>query len=117
MEGIDGIDYSRKDKFNFISIIRLPDFVSKEDFNWAIKTATEKKKLDFSKVKFLEYDEGLCVQCMHLGSFDNETKTRLLEKVYDAMAPGGYLFVGTTETVDRTTCKFEYIQPSIYHKS
>jgi hypothetical protein len=71
----NGIDYKSKDKFNFISIIRLPDFVTKEDFEWAIKEATDKKKQDFSKVEFLSYEEGLCVQCMHIGSYDDEPTT------------------------------------------
>ena len=74
-EGIDGIDYSRKDLFEFISMIRLPDFVKKEDFEWAIKEATRKKKMDFSKVEFFEYEEGLCVQSMHLGPYDSEPET------------------------------------------
>ena len=74
-EGISGIDYGRKEDFNFISVIRLPDFVKKEDFDWAIEEATRKKKTDFSKVEFWTYDEGLCVQCMHLGSYDDEPAT------------------------------------------
>lgn len=69
------IDYQNKEKMQFISLIRLPDFVTKSDFEWAIKEATQKKKTDFSKVKFLEYEEGLCVQCMHIGSYDEEPKT------------------------------------------
>lgn len=66
------IDYNKKDQFNFISVIRLPDFVAKADFDWAIQTATHKKKRDFSRVEFLPYDEGDCVQCMHIGSYDDE---------------------------------------------
>lgn len=69
------MDYSRKDELNFISVIRLPDFVTKSDFEWAVKTATEKKKQDFSKVEFMIYNEGLCVQCMHIGSYDDEPVT------------------------------------------
>ncbi len=69
------LDYSRKDDMKFISIIRLPDFVTKEDFDWAVEEATKKKKHDFSKVEFLTYDEGECVQCMHIGSYDDEPKT------------------------------------------
>ena len=68
-EEIDGIDYNHKEKFNFISVIRLPDFVTTEDFDWAVEEATRKKKTDFSKVEFFTYDEGECVQCMHIGSF------------------------------------------------
>lgn len=74
-DGNTTIDYTKKEDFKFISIIRLPDFVTKKDFDWAIKEATEKKKQDFSKVEFLTYDEGLCVQCMHIGSYDNEPET------------------------------------------
>ena len=74
-DGVDGIDYTRKDDFRFISIIRLPDFVTKKDFDWAVEEATKKKKTDFSKVEFLTYNEGLCVQCMHMGSFDDEPVT------------------------------------------
>lgn len=81
-EGIDGIDYSNKDSFNFISLIRLPDFVSKKDFDWAVKTAEKKKGKDFSKVEFLTVDEGLCVQCMHIGSYDDEPKTIELMKEF-----------------------------------
>ena len=61
-EGIKGVDYANKDSFNFISLIRMPDFVTKEVFEWAIEETTRKKKEDFSKVEFFTYDEGLCVQ-------------------------------------------------------
>jgi hypothetical protein len=74
-DGKDGIDYNHKERLNFISIIRLPDFVTKADFDWAIEEATKKKKQDFSRVEFLTYDEGLCVQCMHIGSYDDEPAT------------------------------------------
>lgn len=74
-DGIKGMDYNKKDDLNFISIIRIPDFVTKKDFDWAIEEATKKKKQDFSKIEFLTYDEGLCVQCMHLGPYDNEPET------------------------------------------
>ena len=74
-DGVDGIDYSNKDNFNFISLIRLPDFVTKADFEWAVAEATMKKKTDFSKVEFFTYNEGLCVQCMHIGSYDDEPAT------------------------------------------
>lgn len=74
-DGVDGIDYAHKENFNFISLIRLPDFVTKADFDWAVAEATKKKKTDFSKVEFLTYNEGLCVQCMHIGSYDDEPAT------------------------------------------
>ena len=84
----DSIDYNSKDKMNFISIIRLPDFVTKKDFDWAVEEATSKKKLDFSKVEFLSYDEGICVQCMHIGSYDEEPTTINLMHKY--MKDNGY---------------------------
>ena len=84
----NGIDYKSKDKFNFISIIRLPDFVTKKDFDWAISEATHKKKQDFSKVEFLSYDEGVCVQCMHIGSYDNEPET--INLMHEYMIENGY---------------------------
>ena len=74
-EGVVGIDYAHKNDFQWISVIRLPDFVTKADFDWAVAEATAKKKRDFSKAEFLTYEEGLCVQCMHLGSYDNEPAT------------------------------------------
>ena len=79
-EGVAGIDYAHKNDFQWISAIRLPDFVTRADFDWAIAEATAKKKCDFSKVEFLTYEEGLCVQCMHLGSYDNEPATVQLMK-------------------------------------
>lgn len=74
-EGLNGIDYSHKENFKWISVIRLPDFVTRQDFDWAVNEATQKKKADFSKVEFFTYDEGLCVQCMHIGSYDLEPAT------------------------------------------
>ena len=74
-DGVEGIDYAHKENFNFISLIRLPDFVTKEEFDWAVAEATKKKKSDFSKVEFLTYNEGLCVQCMHIGPYDTEPVT------------------------------------------
>ena len=87
-DGVDGIDYSRKEDFNWISVIRLPDFVIKTDFDWAIAEATAKKKMDFSGVEFLTYDEGLCVQCMHIGSYDDEPAT--VDAMHKFMAAQGY---------------------------
>lgn len=88
-EGSDTIDYANKNGFNFISLIRLPDFVTKADFDWAVQEATNKKKADFSKVEFLTYDEGVCVQCMHVGSYDDEPKTVAL--MHEYMAANGYV--------------------------
>ena len=84
----DGIDYDHKETLNFISIIRLPDFVTKADFGWAIAEATKKKKQDFSRVEFLTYDEGLCVQCMHIGSYDDEPAT--VELMHKFAEDNGY---------------------------
>lgn len=74
-EGIKGINYKDKSSFNWISMIRLPDFVTKEDFLWAKAEAERKKKADFSKVEFFTYKEALCVQCMHIGPYDDEPAT------------------------------------------
>jgi len=87
-EGVIGVDYSRKDQFNWISMIRLPDFVSKQDFEWAVSEASIKKKTDYSKVEFLTYDEGLCVQCMHIGSYDDEPAT--IDIMHRFMEEQGY---------------------------
>lgn len=75
-KGMDGrIDYACKDELNFISCIRLPDFVTEADFEWAIREANAKKQRDFSAVEFLPVHEGLCVQCLHVGSYDSEPAT------------------------------------------
>lgn len=97
------IDYCDKANFNFISVIRLPDFVTQEDFAWAIAEATRKQETkqgkvqkdhslfvskDFSKVEFLQYDEGKCVQCMHVGPYDSEPAT--IEIMHQYMQSEGY---------------------------
>ena len=88
-EGMKGtIDYNKKESLEFISLIRLPDFVTEKDFLWAKEEATKKKNTDFSKVEFLTYEEGLCVQCMHIGSYDEEPKT--LELMHELMKEEGY---------------------------
>ncbi len=88
MEGMSGIDYAHKEKFHWISIIRLPDFVTEYDFKWAVNDATKKKKQDFSKVEFLTVEEGLCVQCMHIGSYDDEPAT--VAMMHEFMEQQGY---------------------------
>ena len=87
-DGISGVDYAHKEDFNWISVIRLPDFVTKADFDWAVEEAAKKKKQDFSKVEFLNYDEGLCVQCMHIGSYDDEPAT--VQIMHEYMEAQGY---------------------------
>ncbi len=74
-DGVTGVDYSRKEDFRWISMIRLPGFVTEAEFLWAVREAERKKKEDFSKAEFFRYDEGLCVQCMHEGPYDNEPET------------------------------------------
>ena len=74
-EGILGVDYTRKEDFQWISLIRLPEFVSREAFDWAVGEAAEKKQQDFSKVEFFTWEEGVCVQCMHIGPYDDEPAT------------------------------------------
>ena len=64
------------------------NYKQKDNFDWAIAEATNKKKQDFSKVEFLTYDEGICVQCMHIGSYDNEPETINLMHKY--MIENGY---------------------------
>ena len=88
-DGIDGVDYSNKNSFNWISLIRLPDFVKRDDFDWAIEEATRKKKMDFSKVEYFAYNEGLCVQCLHTGSYDDEPAT--VEMMNDYIESLGYI--------------------------
>lgn len=82
------IDYAHKDRFRWISVIRLPDFVGQADFDWAVAEATRKKKADFSAAEFFTYDEGLCVQCMHVGPYDEEPAT--IEAMEAFAAANGY---------------------------
>lgn len=77
-DNVEGVDYSDKNSFYWISVIRLPDFVTKKDFDWAVETATKKKKIDCSSAEFLTVNEGLCVQIMHTGPFDDEPATVVL---------------------------------------
>lgn len=88
-DGAGGIDYARKENFKWISVIRLPDFVTVEDFDWAIEEATKKKKTDFSRAEFFTYDEGECVQCMHIGPYDDEPATVAL--MHEYMENQGYV--------------------------
>lgn len=87
-DGIYGFDYTRKDLFHWISVIRLPDFVGQEDFKWAVAEAEKKKKQDFSAVEFMTLEEGLCVQMMHIGPFDDEPASVALMDNY--IAEQGY---------------------------
>ena len=82
------IDYAHKEDFHWVSVIRLPDFVKEDDFRWAVEEAAKKKKQDFSKVGFLTVEEGLCVQCMHIGSYDDEPATVVM--MHEFMEQKGY---------------------------
>ncbi len=87
-EGSEWMDYRRKEDLCWTSVIRLPDFVSREDFDWAVAQATRKKRLDCSKAQFLTIEEGLCVQCMHLGPYDEEPAT--IERMNAFLRDQGY---------------------------
>ena len=88
-DNVDGIDYSDKSTFNWISVIRLPDFVTKDDFSWAVETASKKKKINCSSAEFFTVTEGLCVQIMHNGPFDNEPETVAIMDKY--LIESGYM--------------------------
>ena len=81
------VDYAHKEDFQFISMIRIPDFVTREEFDWAKGEAARKKKKDLSRVEFFHYEEGLCVQCMHVGPYDTEPET--IEKMKHFAAQEG----------------------------
>ena len=99
-KGNKNIDYNHKEDFKWISMIRLPEFITQEEFNWAIREATNKKKQDFSKVKLFKYDEGRCVQIMHLGSYDDEPKT--IEKLH--------------QYVQENNCQIDIQNPRYHHE-
>lgn len=87
-DNVEGVNYSDKASFHWISVIRLPDFVTEADFKWAVETASKKKKLDCSAAEFMPIDEGLCVQILHMGSFDDEPATVALMDAY--LGENGY---------------------------
>ena len=88
-EGICGVDYAHKETFQWISLIRLPEFVTEDVVKWAVAEATRKKKMDFSGVEFFSYEEGLCIQCMHIGPYDHEPAT--VQKMERLMKDKGYV--------------------------
>ena len=88
-DNVEGVDYSNKDSFNWISVIRLPEFVTKDVFEWAIKEATRKNNIDCLKAEYLTVDEGLCIQIMHIGSFDDEPESIALMDRY--IEENGYM--------------------------
>ena len=88
-DNVNGVDYADKSAFHWISVIRLPDFITKTDFEWAVETASKKKKLDCSSAEFITIEEGLCVQIMHLGAFDDEPATVALMDAY--LEQNGYV--------------------------
>ena len=83
-----GVDFSNKSSFKWISVIRLPDFITEENFRWAVETASEKKKIDCSPAEFLTVDEGLCVQMMHIGRYDDEPES--VEMMHAFISENGY---------------------------
>ena len=87
-DGVEGVDYALKENFHWISVIRIPDFVTEDDFRWAAEETTKKKKQNFSKVEFLTVEEGLCVQCMHIGSYDDEPA--IVAMMHEFMEQQGY---------------------------
>ncbi len=119
-DGIYGVDYTHKKDFQWISLIRLPEFVTKEVFDWAIREASEKKQQDFSPVEFLSWEEGLCVQCMHLGPYDDEPATVAAMEEY-AKAQGyvedfgGDRFHHEIYLSDVRRCKPERLKTVIRH--
>ena len=88
-DNVESIDYTDKSAFNWISVIRLPDFITKKDFDWAVETASKKKKMDCSGAEFLSIEEGLCVQIMHIGAFDDEPATVAMMDKY--LEENGYV--------------------------
>ena len=95
-ENVENKNYLlNKELFNWISLIRVPGFIKKEDMEWAIKCATEKKKKDFSKIEFFSYNEGLCVQCMHIGSYNEEPET--IQRMNEFAQESGYSIDLTVE--------------------
>ena len=87
--GVNGVDYADKSSFRWVSAIRVPEFVGDTDFEWAIETATAKKKLDFSPVRLVELEEGLCVQCLHVGPYDDEPAT--VAAMHEFAESNGYI--------------------------
>ena len=94
-EGMREMDFTRKADFQWISMIRLPDFVKREDFQWAKNEAQRKKNRDFSRVEFMTFQEGLCVQCMHIGSYDEESAT--MEEMNRYLTREGFVLDFTEE--------------------
>ena len=88
-DGIAGVDYSKKSAFHWISVIRLPDFVTEADLAWAVDTASRKKRMDCSSAEFLTVDEGLCVQILHIGPYDDEPATVAVMDAF--LAENGYV--------------------------
>ena len=119
-EGTLGVDYTRKADFQWISLIRLPEFVTREAFDWAVREAAQKKGQDFSPVEFFSWEEGLCVQCMHLGPYDDEPATvRAMEEYARAQgyAPdfGPGRFHHEIYLSDARRCKPERLKTVIRH--
>jgi hypothetical protein len=70
-----GDDFSSKSRYKWLSLIRLPEYVDRKVFAWACEEVSKKKKIDTKNAQFLTINEGLCVQCLHIGAYDDEPKT------------------------------------------
>lgn len=88
IEGLKGMDYSRKNEFTFISLIRIPEFIKEEDVKWAIEVISKKKNIDYSKVYYMTYNEQTVVQCMHNGPYDDEPET--VDQMHKYIKDNGY---------------------------
>lgn len=83
------LDFTQKSKFCWISMIRVPDFITREEFLQAQESVKVKKPdLNTDLVSFESFEEGLCVQCMHIGPFDQEPVT--IEKMNAFVESHGY---------------------------
>lgn len=117
-EGVVGINYCNKDSFCWYSVIRLPIEITQEEFSNYLNICEKKKAIDFSNVKLVKVDEGLCVQCMHIGSYDSETST--INKIKDFISQNGYVYDFTDERLhheiylsDPRRCKVENLKTII----
>jgi len=86
-DSFEHFDKNDKSDFYFISAIRQPAFVTNAVFEWARGELLRKKGIDSSVAKLEKIDEGLCVQCMHIGPYDNEKRT--LKKIDDYIEESG----------------------------
>lgn len=90
MNDLDYIDFEHKEKFEWISMIRLPDYATKEVFDWACGELRKKHpEIDFSHTTYEVFEEGICAQIMHKGPYDEEPAT--IEKLHRFIEEEGYV--------------------------